>query len=232
MTVIDQLIPLADAHQAADEYRAGRYEVEDDGDGLGACGIGCTIHDAITLGVLPPETDPGDHEALSAAIGVPEWALRLLDSVFERLPVEHRPPLTPAFLRRARHVGNWERVKAGFLVSLLARASQHDPSDCCATVAALWRRVLAGESVDALRAEFAEAARAVLAAVAWEAAARALLAAVAREAAAAAWSARAALSAAAWAVGAWAASEEGAAAEALAQRDDLFSAMEAEAEAV
>lgn len=189
MTIIDRLIPLADAHQAADEYRAGRYEFSDRLDGLGACAIGCTIRDAIALGVLPEGTNPGDHKALAAAIGIPEWALRLLDSLFELLPSEYRPAFTPAFLRRARNVADWNRVQARFLLALLDRVSQHDESGSCEAVAPLWRRVLDGASVDSLQAEFKEAET-------WAGLRRISLGI----------------------------------AEALTQRDDLFAAMEAEAE--
>lgn len=95
---LEKMRELADAHAAADEYIAGSYQWED---GTG-CAIGCTIRDAITLGILPVDTPPNDHHKLAAATGVPLKVWRWCDHIFEGLPPDEWPDWTPRFLRAIR----------------------------------------------------------------------------------------------------------------------------------
>jgi len=206
--IIDRLIEAADRHQVADEYRYGTYEWSD-----GACAIGCAAHDLILSGDLPPDHDPSDHTALANVTGIPEWALWLLDELFEQMPEGHT--LWPGeFLRAARDCRDWDRAKASFLVRLLERIEPDDPTGSVAPVLALWRRVIDGESIQSLRNEFV-----AVEVAAWAAAEAAEAAWVAAEPAAqAAWVAAAAARAAAKAAA-------NAAAEHVAQRNDLLEAM-------
>lgn len=167
--IIERLIPLADAHQAADEYEGGHYHWTGR-----ACSIGCTIRDAKALGILGPDVDPDDHAALAEASAVPEWAWRTCDRIFEEFPQRLRPSWTPRFLRGAALVQNWARVKARFLVSLLEAVRHRNPK-AVDPVLALWRRALTGdmptqEQWRRARAEawpVAEAAAGAWAAEAW-----------------------------------------------------------------
>ena len=76
-----QLVTLADAHREADEYVAQQYEWDN-----GACAVGCTIRDAVMIGVLPNLTRPDNHKSLALALGVPEELAHLEDAIFEGLP--------------------------------------------------------------------------------------------------------------------------------------------------
>ena len=144
--ILDQLIPLADAHQAADEYAAGHYDWRGN-----ACAIGCTIRDAIQIGVLPENTDSADHAALAEHTPVPEWAWYLLDRIFEGLPGDRRIAWPPAFLRAAQSCEDWPLVLAGFLWRIMDRiGGEHAERS-----RDLWARVLDGESAASLRDEFA-----------------------------------------------------------------------------
>ena len=87
-SLIEKLIPLADAHQAADEYIAGTYW---NSHAAGGCAVGCTIHDAVAIGALPPGTNHNLHRAIAEATGLPEVCWLLMDSVFEGLALAHAP---------------------------------------------------------------------------------------------------------------------------------------------
>lgn len=146
-SVLEQLIPLADAHREADQYRA-RYYWRGNGDGTG-CAVGCSIHDAVKLGILPDGTDHGDHQAVSRATGMPEMLWRLADHIFEGLDSDSRPAWTPRFLRSASKCTNFEhvpsRIMARFAERLAEDAIRDDVKQVCQKVAALWRRRAAGE---------------------------------------------------------------------------------------
>ena len=140
--VIEQLIPLADAHQAADEYAAGNYW-EGNGRGTG-CSVGCTVHDAIALGVLPKGTDHGSHAELAAATGMPEMLWRLADYIFEGLPQSARREWTPRLLRAAAGCPDIDRVPARIMyrcaMRLADEAIRPDVRESALTNAQLWLR--------------------------------------------------------------------------------------------
>jgi len=154
--VIEQLIPLADSHQAMDEYKSGHYEWMRGG----ACAIGCTVRDARSIGLLPETCEDGDHRALSQVTAVPEWAWRCCDSIFERLPQSDRPAWTPAFLRGASNCSNWDKALALFLIGVLEPCVSFDTHRVVQTVLDLWRRVEAGESCESLAQDFEVASEA------------------------------------------------------------------------
>jgi hypothetical protein len=148
MTVLEKLIPLADAHQAADEYRTGHYWEENET----GCAVGCTIHDAIALGVLPKGTEHGSHESIASATGLPEMVWRLADNIFEGLPSDIRPSWTPRFLRAASRCTNPAPVPARIMARLAERlagdATREDVKTVCLVVAGLWKRRASGNEPD------------------------------------------------------------------------------------
>lgn len=206
ITTIDLLIGCADAHREADEYRAGAYgRFKPDGERIEACSIGCSVIDLQRAGKLPPDIDTGDHAALSRETGIPEHVLHTVDRIFEGLPAEDRPALSGRFFRAARGDGRprdlslvWPRFAVWLLTDpehgvqqrTAAGSAQRTHVDW---VAALWQRVIEGESVESLREEFR---------------ARASLSAVAEVSAAASWTAAWVGSAAAWAAARAAAAAE------------------------
>lgn len=143
--LLEKLIPLAEAHQAADEYVAGRYEWNG-----GACAVGCTIRDAIKLDYLPAATTkPDDHAKIADATGLPEMLWRLADNIFEGLPRDERPAWTPRFLKAAAACQSAESVPARIMARLADRlagdAMREDVKAAARTVAALWRRRADGD---------------------------------------------------------------------------------------
>ena len=145
MHVIEKLIKLADAHQQADEYVAGRYW---DADRHRGCSVGCTVEDAKRLGVLNGVSHD-DHAALARVTGLPELAWRLADTVFEGLPSNLRPGWTPRFLRAAVPGADYSRWPARIMARLgekLAEASiRDDVRQVALTTAGLWTRRANGD---------------------------------------------------------------------------------------
>ena len=147
--IIQKLIPLADAHQAADEYIAGQTKW----DGKGACAIGCTCYDATMLGILP-EGSYYDHAALAEATGTHPRLWHLADAIFEGLPEEERTAWTPRFLRAASQCDDTHRAVWRLLAWLLgpdspsAQGNAHPAvADAVAGVRLLCERSAAGEKV-------------------------------------------------------------------------------------
>jgi len=143
MTILDQLIPLADAHQQADEYVSGTYWEQLNGHGRG-CAVGCTIHDAVAIGVLPAGTQHDNHADIAEATGIPEMLWRLADHIFEELSDADRPGWTPRFLRAASQCKCCDRVPARVMGRLARRladdAIRDDVRDSATLVASLWER--------------------------------------------------------------------------------------------
>ena len=147
--IIEKLIPLADAHQAADEYIAGQMEWN----GKGACSIGCTCYDATMLGILP-EGSYYDHAALAEATGTDPRLWRLADAIFEGLPEEERTAWTPRFLRAASRCDDTTAAVWRLMAWLLgpdspsAQGNAHPAvADAVAGVRQLCERSVAGEKV-------------------------------------------------------------------------------------
>jgi hypothetical protein len=137
--VLKKLIPLADAHQAADEYISGDYWLRGKG-----CAVGCTVHDAKALKFLPKNCDAGDHAALAAATGVPEMLWILADNIFEGLAETERSAWTPRFLRAAKSCKKIDSVPARVTARLAERlaedATREDVRAACRLNAGLWDR--------------------------------------------------------------------------------------------
>lgn len=110
-----QLVTLADAHREADEYRAGTYQWTHGG----ACSIGCTILDAVKIGVLPKGTKRDSHKSLATVLGVPEQLTCLQDAIFEGLPDGARRDWTPRFLRAVASGADYSMVWPRFGLWLL-----------------------------------------------------------------------------------------------------------------
>jgi hypothetical protein len=139
-TVIEKLIPLADAHQAADEYIAGTYWDAAENKG---CTVGCTVEDAKRLGILNGVTHD-NHAALARATDVPEMLWRLADHIFEGLPDSDRPGWTPRFLRAVRDAQDLANAPARIMSRLALRlaedAMRPDVADVCRVASQLWLR--------------------------------------------------------------------------------------------
>lgn len=143
--IIEQLIPLADAHQQADEYVSGTYG---DSSTAKACAIGCTINDARKIGLLNG-VENCDHVAIAQATGVPEIAWRMLDHCFEGLAETDRPALTPLFLRAAAIGRSHDTLAARIVVRLMTRLAAEamvaDVRASAEVVADLYRRRARGD---------------------------------------------------------------------------------------
>ena len=213
------LIALADAHAEADEYIAGIYW--DHGSHRG-CSLGCTIHDAMRLGLLPKDTNSDDHGSMAHLLyDDQEWVAGLQEEIFEEMADEERPGWTPRLLRAV--IGyrvSWQRVWHRWASAVLRRVEEvFDPDGVVSRVRRLHNRALTAGPVPDIEWSQAEEA-------AWEAAKDHD------------WHAAR--------VAAWAADEDGedamsepamacydvAADEASRQADDLIAAIEAEREPV
>ena len=168
--IIEKLIPLADAHQAADEYIAGQAKW----DGKGACSIGCTCYDAITLGILPRGAGY-DHAKLAEATGTDPRLWHLVDGVFEGLPKEQKSAWTPRFLRAASQCDDTTAAVWRLMAWLLgpdspsAKGNAHPAvADAVAGVRHLCERSAGGEKVPGT--EWLSARSAAESVAAWSAA--------------------------------------------------------------
>lgn len=165
------------SHATADEIIKGRYWEKGRG-----CAVGCTIHS-------------GDHQQYETELGIPTHLAYLEDVIFERLPNGASKEWPVRFLSAVRVGADLSLVWPKFAVWLLIDpkdgvirfANTDRTRECTKNVAALWQRVIDGESIESLKDEFAAAA----AADAWRAAA-------ATAADAAAWRAAATADADAW----------------------------------
>ena len=211
MNIAEKLLPLALAHQKADEYTAGRYGGPV-ADTFRGCSIGCTIWDAKKLNLIDKGVLYGDHEEVANLLfGGVEQIAHLQDAIFEGLPSKDRPTWTPRLLvaiKKAPSKINWQNVWhkwATWLMNNLLDIPDlsEDVQQAIRSVRDLHQASFLGLSVDEEDwREAAEAARAASRAAsrAAEAAEAASRAAEAAEAAAeAAWAAEAA-EAAAWGV--------------------------------
>lgn len=105
-----QLVALADAHRESDEYIAGTYEKKNDGKWQGGCAIGCVVHDAVKIGVLPEGTSAYGHCSLSEASGIPTDVWYLVEAIFEGLSEEERAAWTPMLLRAIKFRADYSQV--------------------------------------------------------------------------------------------------------------------------
>lgn len=78
----DQLVEMAVKHRLKDEYIKGTYGKQN-GQFKG-CSIGCIVYDVNRINDLNISTD--DHSKLAISLDIPEFILRLADSIFEGLP--------------------------------------------------------------------------------------------------------------------------------------------------
>ena len=109
------LIELADAHQAADEYEAGHYEMREGR----ACSVGCSIHSAVQIGALPKNTNHDDHAALARALGITEMAVRLQDQIFEGLPKPEQSAWTPRMFRSIRSGADYSTLDTRIAIRII-----------------------------------------------------------------------------------------------------------------
>ena|SRR3990167_1851199 len=194
----EELIAKIRQHRKAEQLVKGLYW-KGNGDGKG-CAVGCLTHN--------PE---GGHAQYESEWEIPEVLAHLEDAIFEGLPETDAQEWPERFLAAIKPGADlsivWPRFAVWMLMDrrdgVIRFAINDKVKSALTNVAALWERVIAGESVKSLRAEFeaaeaaAEAARAAARDAAW-----AVAEAAAEAARAAAWAAAEAARAAAWAV-AW-----------------------------
>jgi hypothetical protein len=132
----ETLLQMAKRHQAADMLRAGEYYDQLTGKG---CSIGCFNHD---LG-----NDPEDHAAFAKAAGIPLWAAKLQDGIFEGLPEQDRATWHVDCIEAYQHVTEWDKTLDLFLISVLEGVEKHDKANVVQPVIDLLKRRLAGEDV-------------------------------------------------------------------------------------
>jgi hypothetical protein len=84
-------VARAEAHLAADMLRDGTYG-EGSGKNFRACSVGCFAHDLGATG--------NQHEAIANHYAIPEWLVRLQDSMFEGLPEDERGSFHVELARR------------------------------------------------------------------------------------------------------------------------------------
>ena len=185
---------------------------------------------ACLLLALAPEVGDGNIGACPADL-LPPWLAHFTPDIDDYVSDDAWPDIIREYARVVRRgvttldAAGWRRVQARFMLAVLDEVRRHDTAGAVEPVAALWRRVLAGEEPDKTEwraAQAAAAAAAEAAEAAWAAARAAAQAAAAQAAAARAAAAAAAEAAEA----AWAAAAEAETWDRLARA--LFTAIETE----
>jgi hypothetical protein len=128
------------AHRKADQIMKGRYW-----EGGKGCAVGCTIHSAV-------------HDAYEQELGIPTVLACLEDGLFENMANKDAMEFPERFLS-AIPVGadlslvfaklvvwEWEDPQHG-LKAIPEVASDAELVDCCERLVALYKRVIAGETV-------------------------------------------------------------------------------------
>ena len=197
-----QMIEAAVAHRLADEFIAGTYvDRVLPGGGFRGCSVGCSLYDVQVLRGYHRQADYGDHALLARELGLPQFLVRLQDTIFEGLPEVERYQWTERLYRAIPVGADLTTVLPKFLLRILddlPKTNRPDVTDAVNGVRVLLREWTATGEVD-LRAAAGAAGAAYAAAGAARAAAAAYAAAGAAAAAAAAYAAAgAAAAAAAW----------------------------------
>jgi hypothetical protein len=131
------------------------------GDHDKGCTAACAIHSLTGKWAY-------DHSQLAELLNVPEVLTRLFDAIFEGLPTAEAKDFSqewPGAIRAGADLSLvWPKLAVWLLVDpthgvIRFAGSEHGVREAVERVAALWQRVIEGESVESLRAEF-EAARA------------------------------------------------------------------------
>jgi hypothetical protein len=178
------------AHAEADRLTKGRYWR----DGRG-CAVGCGVQ---TINArLGTSHSHGDHAALAAALGWPEWLARLEDAVFEGLPTDDAQAWPVVLVEAVPEGADLAPALGRILARILREVALPVAGDSAAVVERVARGWATGwrDDTPEAAAAWAEAAMAA----AWAAEAAWAAAAAARAAAWAAAAAEAAARAAAWA---------------------------------
>jgi hypothetical protein len=140
-----KFVRRVEAHRKADELLQGAT-----GEGGKGCAVWCTF-------------DKYEHACGPTEIGYPEVLMHLEDAIFEGLPEAESLEWPTRFLKAAKPGADLSLVLPRFAVWNLtdakwgAVALPNQPTDaieCCREVAALWQRVIDGETQDSLKAEF------------------------------------------------------------------------------
>jgi len=186
-----KMIAIADEHARKDAYAHGRYQPIS---GQPGCSIGCTIMDAMELGLLPRNTNYGSHSDVAMLYGLPPQIPHVIDRLFEGLPRELSQQWTPRWMRACRDGADYSLVWARFALWLLRDLPRGEHSNAAVdSVIGLYERWLAGNKPS--DAEFHDAARVFARVFASSSAAAAAAAVAAAVAVAATDNARAAASA-------------------------------------
>jgi hypothetical protein len=179
-------------HQKADEIIQGSYESRGK-----YCAVGCSIESLNTR--LGKHYSHGDHSVYETELGIPKIIARLEDRIFEGLE-RKKAKMFPLRFIQAVPVGvDLSLVWPKFAIWLLGDEKDgvikyvetDEQKKIIIDIVELYKRVIAGESIESLKKEFAIAATA--AATAADAAAYAAYAAAAATAATAADAAAAAV---------------------------------------
>ena len=139
-----------EGHRKADEL-VQRCTWESNGVTRG-CAVGCCFHKY-------------DHSRGPIEIGVPEILIHLNDAIFEGLPKKDAVQWPTRFLKAIPVGADLSLVAARFAIwnltdekwGAIALPNQEPEAlACCRRVAALWQRVIDGEALEPLRAEFSK----------------------------------------------------------------------------
>ena len=106
-------VAQAEQHAAADMLMAGTFGAMD-GDTFKGCYVGCFAHE------IDPTTG-NYHEVVASNRGLPEWLVRLQDSMFEGLPAEDRPSFHVELARRIPVGVNLEPVQHWIAIARIDR---------------------------------------------------------------------------------------------------------------
>jgi hypothetical protein len=164
------------------------------GDNDKGCTAACAIHSLTGEWAY-------DHSQLAELLNVPEVLTRLFDRIFEGLSADEAREFSQAWPKAIRAGADlslvWPKLAVWLLVDpthgvIRFAGSEHGVREAVERVAALWQRVIEGESVESLRAEFEAAYAAAYAACAAARAACAAADAACAAACAADWAADAA----------------------------------------
>lgn len=107
-------VAQAEHHAAADMLLSGTYG-EISGSHFRGCSVGCFAHD------IAPKAGGNLHLTVAEARGLPEWLVRLQDSMFEGLPDEERATFHVELARRIPVGVDLEPVKHWIAISRIDR---------------------------------------------------------------------------------------------------------------
>jgi hypothetical protein len=154
-------------HQKADEIIQGSYESRGK-----YCAVGCSIESLNTR--LGKHYSHGDHSVYETELGIPKIIARLEDRIFEGLEREKAKMFPLRFIQAVPVGVDLSLVWPKFAIWLLGDEKDgvikyvetDEQKKIIIDIVELYKRVIAGESIESLKKEFAIAAAAAAAAAA------------------------------------------------------------------